>query len=178
MRRAFARSSRQYKKGGTQSFFRELRNRCRIRGLPPYLVSRRSARITCHCLGSTGERPVGWQSSTPGMSDCQGVLSALFANWKKFVLFDPKVFMPSNEVMPILHRSGRARSSSQCLDPKSLLRLLTYRRRALSASRGNPGPLIGFQGEGGSRKPPTPQRQENPLVVSVPGAELFSPSSS
>ena len=39
----FARSSRQYKKNVAQSFFRELRNRCRAPQPPPYLVSRR-----CH----------------------------------------------------------------------------------------------------------------------------------
>ena len=111
MRRAFARSSRQYKKDGTQSFFRELRNHCRAPELPPYLVSRWSARITCHCLGSAGERPVGWQLKHPWHERLPGLLSALFANWKKFVPFDPKFYIPSNVFMWILHRSERTCSS-------------------------------------------------------------------
>ena len=138
MRRAFARSSSEYKKDGTQSFFRELRNRCRAPELPPYLVSRRSARITCHCLGSTGERPVGWQSKHPWHERLSGVAFCVFANLKKFVPFDPKVCIPTNVITRILHRSGRTRSSSQFRDPKSLLRLLNHRLRGLSASKAIP----------------------------------------
>ena len=87
MRRAFARSSREYKKDGNQSFFRELRNRCSAPELPPYLVSRWSARITCHCLGSTGERPVGWQSKHPWHERLSGVAFCDFRKLEKICAF-------------------------------------------------------------------------------------------
>ena len=89
-------------------------------------------------LAARESDPSAGSQSTLGMSDCQGLLSALFANWKKFVPFDPKVCISTNVFMRILHRSGRTRSSSQFRDPKSLLRLLIHRRRGLSASKAIP----------------------------------------
>ena len=129
----FARSSGQYKKNVAQSFFRELKNRCKAPELPPYLVSR-----WCHLSPSWQHgRATRWLAvkATLGTSDCQGWLSALFKNRKKFVPFETKVCIPRNVFKRILHRSGRTSFSSQFRDPKSLLRLLTYRRRGLSASK-------------------------------------------
>ena len=79
--------------------------------------------------------PLTGSQSTLGKSDCQGLLSALFKNRKKFVPSETKVCIPRNVFKRILHRSGRTSFSSQFRDPKSLLRLLTYRRRGLSASK-------------------------------------------
>ena len=129
----FARSSRQYKKNVAQWFLRELKNRCKAPELPPYLVSR-----WCHLSPSWQHgRATRWLAvkATLGTSDCQGWLSALFKNRKKFVPFETKVCIPRNVFKRILHRSGRTSFSSQFRDPKSLLRLLTYRRRGLSASK-------------------------------------------
>ena len=90
----FARSSGQYKKNVAQSFFRELKNRCKAPELPPYLVSR-----WCHLSPSWQHgRATRWLAvkATLGTSDCQGWLSALFKNRKKFVPFETKVCIPTN----------------------------------------------------------------------------------
>lgn len=85
--------------------------------------------------------PLAGSKSTLGTSDCQGVLSALVANSKKFGAFATHVGDPPKVIERILHRSGRTRSSSQFRGPKSLFRLLSHRRRGLLAESRDVYPL-------------------------------------
>ena len=133
MRESFSRSSSRYTWNVSERIFRDLKFWGEFAaGLSNCPHDCGPDGVTYHRLGSTGERPVGWQKWLPWHERLSGELSALRTVLKRVGAFALKPCIAANLIKRILHRSGRTSSSSQFRRPTSLLWLLTNRRRGLS----------------------------------------------
>ena len=93
-------------------------------GISPHIWSpgsRRISRVTVQAAPVSDL--VAGRNGSPGMSDCQGELSALFTSLKKVGANAPRLCNPANLYMRIPHRSGRTLFSSRFRSPTTLVRL-------------------------------------------------------